>query len=741
MQETDQSGQVSGMRLHRIARRTAIVAAAALAVPAGLMGPASAGAASGSTAGGTACPWVSSHASPQARAAMLAMHMTLDQKVTMMYPSGGVFGSGIGGYQQVTDPIPALCLPSLVIQDGPFGVIGTPAGTATQLPAPIDVAASFSTAVARSFGTVQGDEAQAKGIDGIQGPDVNIARVPQNGRDGEAFGEDPYLSGQLAVANIDGLQSTGTFSVLKHFAAYNQETYRNTPADDDIVSERTLREIYLPAFEAAVTQAKPGGVMCSYAQINGTSACQNAFLMTDVLENQWGFQGFIRSDANAVHDITASVNAGLDFWNSGIAANATNATDIEQAVAASQIAQSQVNNAVERILTTMFRFGIFNRTLTGTIGTDASTPQDVATALTSAEQGTVLLQNAGNILPLNPATEGSIAVIGSDGGSGAETTSTSDRIVPSSIVTPYQGIQAAAGSGTTVTYNDGSDLTQAAAAAAAAKVAVVFVNDPAGEGKDLTTLALPNGQDQLIEAVAQANPNTVVVVNSGNPVLMPWLHQVKGVIEAWYPGQQDGTAIAAVLFGKVNPSGKLPMTFPASDTASPVGTAAQWPGVNGQVEYSEGLDVGYRGYDELGIQPLFPFGYGLSYTQFTFSGLQLRMLSTRDVNPNRAPDRVVADVLARVTNTGSRAGTEVAQLYLGDPASAQEPPRQLKGFDRVTLAPHQSKTVTIPLTARDLAYWNSAHNGWAVAPGAYRVWVGDSSALAGLPLTGGFSIP
>ena len=675
-------------------------------------------------ASGSSCPWVDSHASPAQRADAVLSRMTLSEKLGML----GLAGSS-DGYENVTTAVPSLCVPRLVLQDGPAGITAGPAGSHTQLPAPIAVGASFSTALGREYGEIQGSEAAAKGVDAVQGPDVNIVRVPQSGRNDEVYSEDPYLSGQLGVADAEGIQSQGAMAMVKHFDAYNQETYRNTTSDDDIVSTRVLREIYMPAFQDAVQQAHVASAMYSYAEINGVFACQDPMLLTNVLRDQWGFQGFIRSDLGAVHDPVAALNAGIGPVKPAAG------SQIEAAVSDGQVSMATVNAAVRSVLTVMFRYGLFNKTPAGSAATDASTPAHQVDAESIAEQGSVLLQNTGQILPLDKASAGSIAVIGADGGShpdSAMTSGSSGYVSATSVISPYQGIQAAAGPGMSVTYNDGSNVTAAAAAAAAAKVAVVFVDDPAGEGADLTSLSLPGNQDQLIEAVAGANPDTIVVVNSGNPVLMPWLSRVKGVIEAWYPGQEDGNAIAALLFGAANPSGKLPMTFPQSAAQTPTSSPQQWPGENGQVDYSEGLDVGYRGYDAQNITPLFPFGYGLSYTTFKFSNLT--------VSPGSATSLGTVHVAATVTNTGSRAGSEVAQLYVGDPAVAGEPPRQLRGFQKVSLAPGQAAQVHFTLTGHDLSYYDSSAGAPVVAPGAYQVYVGDSSALSGLPLHGQFTV-
>lgn len=690
-----------------------------LAQPAGAVGIGTASQAMITSSRSTrSCPWVKSVASPVVRASQVLAQMTVSEKIGMLYPPAGY---GFFGYQLVLAPIPSLCVPSLILQDGMAGIRGTQPGTATSFPAAIAVGASFDATVANQYGAAIGREALKKNIDAIQGPFVNIARVPQAGRNAEGYGEDPFLTTQLADSDIQGMQKTGVFSVTQSITAYNQENNRTSMNEN--VSDRALHEIYLPPIEGAVQQGV-GGVMCVYPSINGTPACQDPSLLTGILKEQFGFQGFVRTDFAAAPDDVAAMNAGTDFFNP------FNLSAVTSAVQSGQIPLTRLNDAVARILSTMFRFGVFNRRSAGTANTSSTTPRDLTVALATAEQGTVLLQNNGPILPLDKNRVGSIAVIGADGSTAALTTESGTAFVAqlaSNIVTPLRGIQAAAGRRTSVAYDDGTDLTSAAAAAAAAKVAVVFVSDPAGENTDLATLALPGNQNQLVAAVAAANPNTVVVINSGNPVLMPWLNQVKGVIEAWFPGQQDGTAIAAVLFGKVDPSGKLPMTFPSSDTASPVGTNAQWPGIGGLVQYSEGLDVGYRGYQADHIEPLFPFGFGLSYTTFAFSDLSIG-----------TPVNGSIPVSATVTNTGKAAGAEVAQLYLGDPAAAGEPLMQLKGFDKVILGPGQSVPVTFELSPRDMSYWDSASQSWVMANGRYNVMLGDSSV--NVPLSGYFSI-
>ncbi|MGH3251633.1 MAG: glycoside hydrolase family 3 C-terminal domain-containing protein, partial [Trebonia sp.] len=695
------------------------------------------------------------------------------------------------------------------------------------------------------------------------GPTVNIVRDPRGGRAFESYGEDPYLAGQTAVGYIDGVQGQDVMAQVKHYAVYNQETNRNTAADDVVISQRAMREIYLPQFYAAVTRGRAASVMCSYSVINGQYACQNSAVL-GILEKQWNFPGFVTSDWGATHSTVASALAGLDMQMPGgtlFGADYYGAA-LKTAVQDGKVPVAALNDMASRILLEMFRFGLFDHPRTGSLTDTVTTPAHAQAGQDVAEAGTVLLKDDGGVLPLTARSGQSIAVIGSDAGRYALTSGGgSAGVVAPYTVTPVQGItKRAAGTGVTyaqgdvpaqgalsavpasafphglaakyynnttftgtpaatgtvpdvalswggkspargvnatgwsvkltgtlklpaagqyalslsltgtasvtvngkqvvasrgsfggvtrttvtlpagpatiaVNYADtvpiGSDgvslgwqppanlLAQAVAAARKAAVAVVFASNFETEGADLTTISLPASENQLISAVAAANPNTVVVLNTGSAVTMPWLNQVTGVVEAWYPGQNDGNAIAAVLFGDVNPSGKLPVTFPQSLAQVPASTAAQWPGTGGTVQYPEGVLVGYRWYATKGSTPLFPFGYGLSYTSFAFSHLTVQ--HGRDGG---------YQVSADVTNTGRRAGADVAQLYAGDPAATGEPAEQLKGYQRVTLQPGQTTRVSFPVSRGDLAWWNGH---WEVSPGSYALMVGDSSAS--LPLT------
>ena len=645
--------------------------------------------------------------------------MTVAQKVSLLT---GAPGSRYVGF---IPAIRSLCIPALKLEDGPAGVGDGMTGV-TQLPAPVDVAATWDTSAERTYGLVIGSEQAAKGTNVDLGPTINIVRDPRWGRAFESVGEDPYLTGTMSAADIRGVQSTGVMAMVKHFAVYNQETNRNTPADDAVVSTQAMQEIYLPAFKAAVQQGAASSVMCSYSYINGTAACQNPNTLSTVLRHQYGFGGFVTSDWGATHSTAASADAGLDMDMPG--GDGYFGSALRSAVSSGSVRTATFNSLVSRVLTQMFAFGLLDKPATGSPAKTATNAAHRAIATALAEEGTVLLKNRGNVLPLSSADR-SVAVIGADASSRPQTVGGGSAGVTSSgTVTPLQGITAAAPSGVRVRYNSGSSDRSAAALAASSNVAIVFAGYPESEGSDLTSIDLGNAQDSLISAVAAANPHTIVVLNTGSAVTMPWLSSVAGVLEAWYPGQEDGTAIASVLFGHSDPSGHLPVTFPTSLAQVPASTAAQWPGIAGKVDYSEGIDVGYRWYQANHLTPLFPFGYGLSYTRFSFTKLRVGSLTAGGA----------ATVTATVTNTGSRAGADVAQLYVHDPAASGQPPEQLEGFQRVYLQPRASQQVTFHLTQQNLQCWNTRTNSWATSTGSYGIGVGDSSA--NLPLSGTLSV-
>jgi beta-glucosidase len=718
-----------------IGLRLAIATLCALVAATALLATRASGASAGSVAAAD-CPWLNQSLPVEQRVNLLLSRMTLTQKIAEMYVAAPENPGKHIGHQGVVPAQPALCIPALAEQDGSVGVHGAPG--VTQLPSEVALGSAWDPTLAYQYGVINGKEHRAKGIAMVLGPGINIQRDPRWGRNFEMFSEDPLLTSALGAADIEGIQSQDVMADAKHFVTYNQETDRGTPNDDTIVSTRALHEIYLPPFYSAVEQAHVASIMCAYPLLNGVYSCQSPSLITGLLDQRWGFAGFVRSDSAANASTVDSANAGLDqergsfYWDNG---------ELAAAVADGQVSSSTIDEAVSRILAQMFRFDLFNEPLTGTLSSPAGTQADRAVALTVAERGVVLLQNTAGILPLRAATTKSVAVIGADGTTDPMTAGGgSSGVIAPSVISPLSGITSRAGSRTTVTSYSGTDPARAAAAAAKAKVAIVFASYPERETHDLTSISLPGQQNALIKSVAAANPNTVVVLNTGGPVLMPWLSSVKGVLEAWYPGQEDGAAIASVLFGEVDPSGHLPETFPTSLSAIPTSSRAQFPGAGGKVDYSEGLDVGYRWYDAKQVLPLFPFGYGLSYTAFSFRNLTVTPTSV--VNDVSGPDSPTGQraqlirVTAQITNTGKVAGSDVVQLYVGDPAVAGEPPRQLEGFHRVTLQPHQSQTVSFSVTGHELSYFNTTANGWALPSGAYRLYVGDSSALSSLPLRG-----
>lgn len=647
-----------------------------------------------------------SHAAAVARARQIVAKMTLDEKITELH-----------GIHDPTDfrvvpGIPRLGIPALHMTNGPAGVGPGGAGPqkpATAMPAPIALAATWDPSLAYIYGKTEGEETRSLGSQLFEAPDVNIARQPQGGRVFESFGEDPYLDSRIVVADIEGIQSADALANVKHYDANNQEDQRFTI--DEKIGERTLREIYMPAFKAATQEAHSASVMCAYPKVNGLYDCENTPLLTDVLKKEWGFDGFVLSDWGATHSTVPSALAGLDLE---MPTGRYYGDDLKKAVESGQVPISVINEKLVRRFAKMIEFGLF-----GPQAKPAPIPilQHGAIARRIAEQGIVLLKNEGGLLPLDTTHMRFIAVIGpyavraETGGGG------SSHVVPLYTITPDDGLASAVAA--RVAVLDGSDIDAAAKAARRASVAIVMVGDQDTEGRD-QSLELPAAQNQLIEAVAKANPRTIVVVKSGSAVLMPWLKDVPAVLEAWYPGEEDGHAVADVLTGKVDPSGKLPLTFPASVDETTAKNPEQYPGVNGVVQYTEGLDVGYRGYAANHITPLFPFGFGLSYTQFSFEGLKV----------SQKPGSDNATVSFKVTNTGKVAGAEVAQLYLGFPpiAEGNEPPLQLKGFRKVMLNAGESKTVTLPLDAHSFSYWSEQAHAWKVAPGTFQVMVGDSSA-------------
>jgi beta-glucosidase len=679
---------------------------------------------------------------PDSRANALIAKMSQAQELQLV--EGGTpndsqfnitFPRGAAGY---IPGIPALSVPDLYFADGSVGV-GNGVGPATALPSSLASAAGWDATAAFSYGQVIGTELADFGIDVNLGGNINlIGREPRDGRMFETKGEDPILAGKICAAHLEGIQAQHVIAGIKHFSFNDQETGRTTA--NAIISDRGGRESDLLAFEIGVKDSGVQSVMCSYNLTNSIWDCENPYLLTQVLKTGWSFPGFVLSDWGATHSTVNAANAGLDQEQP----DQIYFSSLPAAISSGQVQQSRLDNMAHRVLRAMFAVGIFDypQTLQPIpAAADAQIAQQVE------ENGAVLLQNQG-ALPLSPSVA-SIAIIGSHADVGVLSGGGSAQVQPvggPALVdgkpcppcwaqmiwdpsSPMQAIEAMAPS-TKVQFNDGSDASSAAALASSAQVAIVFVNNWSSEGMDLATLNLTDAahgtdQDALVSAVAAANPNTIVVIESGGAVVMPWLSQVNAVLEAWFPGQSGGPAIADLLFGKTNPSGKLPITFPASVSQLPRPDIPQPPDGTTPfpVNYTEGYNVGYKWYDSQNLTPLFPFGFGLSYTTFGFTNAALVNNLSDATGPN-------IQVTFTLTNTGKVAGAEVGEVYLGLPASLDEPPHRLIGWQKVTLQPGASQNVTIEIDENDsshpLSYWDTTSQSWLVAPGTYTVYLGDS---------------
>jgi beta-glucosidase len=713
--------------------------------------------------------WCETSLSPDQRAHLFESAMTQSDKIGILT---GQAASDVG-------------LPAITWTDGGLGAGGLGSGSsgATAMPASIALAANFDPAMASRYGAVVGAEVKHRGFDGDYGPTVNIMRTPLGGRTFEAYGEDPFVAAQTAVGWIDGFQAQGVMADVKHFAANNQEgqlgvsplfgVYGGRSIVNARVDARTLHEIEFPAFEAAVTKAHSATVMCSYNLVNGRYACASPFLLGETLRKLWGFNGFVLSDALACHETDQNLNAGLNF---DIAGSCYTAPEVDAALAAGLVSQATLDARVIEILRTLFAFGFFDHPTWPKDPAQDAKAADTVVADRAEQGGSVLLRNDG-VLPIDPKRVHSIAVIGPAAsqyiyGNG------SSQVKPYSTTTALQGIVARAGQAhITVTYDDATNTQSAQALAKNSDLAIVVAADTESEGYDKTCMSLtpvcsPNevaptqqqstqaafgDQDSLIQTIAAANKRTVVVLQTGAPVLTPWRDSLAGLLEAWYPGEDGGTAIAHVLFGDADPGGRLPATFPRSESDIPTasGGMARYPGtVNPttncdvyatvpavpcpfyQEDYSEGVMVGYRWYDSQRIVPAYPFGFGLSYTSFRYSDLTI----------HRGADPVTVTASVTVTNTASRKGWALPELYVSLPSlpGVPEPPWQLKGFTKLELAPGESQRVSMPLDMRAFSYWSDADNGWRIAPGCDRIAVGSSSRdlpLAASIAQGGASCP
>ena len=624
-----------------------------------------------------------------------------------------------------TKAVERLGIPASMVSDGPHGLrkqdeevdhLGiNDSIKAVCFPAASATAASFDREMLCRMGEAIGDSCQHEKLSVVLGPAVNIKRSPLCGRNFEYFSEDPYLAGQMASALIHGIQSRNVGTSIKHFAVNSQEHRRMSSSAD--VDERTLREIYFPAFETAVKQEQPWTVMCSYNRINGVFASENPWLLTEVLRGEWGFEGYVMSDWGAVSDRVAGVKAGLDLEMP--ASGGFNDRKIVEAVRSGKLDEAVVDQAVERILNIVYRFVEHAK---------PETPWDKdAQHLLAAEVAAdcmVLLKNEDGILPLSREDE--IAFIGEfaekprfQGGGSSHI----NCFKTTSALEAAEGLKIRYARGYSVADDCATDemIREAVEAARSARVAVVFAGLPdvyESEGYDRTHMRMPDCQNRLIEAVAAANPNTVVVLYNGSPVEMPWIGSVKAVLEAYLGGQAVGLATVRILFGEVNPSGKLPESFPKKLSDNP--SYLFYGGEGDTAEYREGIFVGYRYYDRKETELLFPFGHGLSYTSFDFSDLRL--------SRKRITDQESLTATVRVTNTGKRAGKSVVQLYVGDcESSVFRPVRELKGFEKIFLEPGESKDVSFTLDKRSFAYWNTKIHDWHVESGEFRIEIGHSS--------------
>ena len=692
-------------------------------------------------------PWLDPALSPDARAALALKAMTEKQKLSLVYdyfgsekpdasyqpPRGARMGSA--GY---VPGIADLGIPPQWVTDAGLGV-ATQRESAdayrerTALPSALAAAATWNPQLARRGAAMIGAEAHASGFNVLLGPGVDLVREPRGGRDFEYAGEDPLLAGTIAGAEIRGIQSQHVIAVLKHFALNDQETGRNILSAD--IDHGQARESDLLAFELAIEQGQPGSVMCAYNRLGGVYACENPWLLGHVLKGDWGYAGYVMSDWGATHSTVRAALAGLDQESGWIFdPKPYFGAPLRQAIAAGRMPLPRLDDMARRILRSMFAVG-----LVADPAGDTAAPIDLAGDARVAEaeetQGIVLLKNARGILPLARTTKRLLVIGGhadrgviSGGGSstvfpagGNAVPGLGPRHFPGPIVyLPSAPLAALMGQSplTRVRYLSGDDVAAAARQARWADRVIVFATQWAAESQDVS-LTLPDDQDALIAAVAAANPHTVVVLETGGPVLMPWLGKVAGVLEAWYPGSGGGPAIAQVLFGTVDPSGRLPVTFPRSLAQLP---QPQLPGASVpdgkpfDVDYRAGAAVGYKWYEKQGLEPLFPFGYGLSYTQFRYRHLAARMERGRLI------------VSFEVRNIGSRVGAAVPQVYVGPKAGGWEAPRRLVGWAKVSLAPHGAAALSITVDPRLLAMFDEGSQTWRTMPGTYEIWLGQSSA-------------
>jgi len=709
-------------------------------------------------------PWSDANLSPDVRADLAIKELTLDEKIQLVHGLGwqamfmpmesgpGTRAISAGGF---IPGVPRLGIPDLQMSDSVEGISG--AGVkgryATALPSAEAMAAAWDPPLSYEIGTMIGSELRSLGFNMSLGSGINLIREPRDGRTFEYKGEDPLLAGTLAGQELKAEKALHLITDVKHFVVNDQDDGRTTV--NSVIGKRAMRESDLLTFQIALKNSGAGAVMCSYNKINGTYACENEYTLSDVLKKDIGFKGFVVSDWGATESTAKAALAGLDVEMPG---NDSFGEPLKKAVESGEVPMARLDDMVHRILRTEFDSGIVD-------DPPQSQSPDVMRGFEVAqkveEKGAVLLKNERNLLPLNAPSLKSIAVIGghadmgvmSGGGSSQVSPAGGNAVPPPPELAnnpmaifmmsvyhrsaPLKGIREKA-MNAIVKFDPGTDPASAVALAKSSQIAVVFAVQHESEGIDLKNLSLPDKQDALIEAVAAANPHTIVVLETGGPVLMPWIDNVGAVVEAWYPGIRGSEAIANLLFGDVNPSGKLPLTFPRSEADLPhpkhvdapkpdaEHPAPHLPGFPGLVAmfmvagptfdavYDEGLKVGYKWYDAEKKDPLFPFGFGLSYTTYSYS--ELKATSDNGLT-----------VTFKVKNTGSRAGEETAQVYLTLPASTQEPPRRLVGWRKVALGPGEQKDVTVNVEPEMVSVFNTDKNAWEIVPGEYRVWAGGSS--------------
>src|SRR5271170_2509642 len=741
------------MRLHRQLFRTSPLVLGFVILYSAML-PASAQVASEHTP--PAAPWMNTSLSADERAALVVKEMTLDEKISLLHGTGmvglspmsplAVKSNGGAGYVVA---IPRLGIPAIQMSDAAYGVrnSGENGRYSTALPDDLAGAASWDLDAAYEYGALIARELRAQGYNMSLGGGVNLAREPRNGRTFEYMGEDPILAGKMVGQVMKGEQAQHVIGDIKHYAMNDQESGRN--AVNVNIDKRSMRESDLLAFEIGLRESDAAAVMCAYNRVNGDYACENKYLLTDVLKKDWNFKGFIVSDWQGTHSTAKASAAGLDHEEPG---QIFYGDAMKAAVESGTVPMAEVDDHVHRILRSMFATGVIDDPPVKSV-VDVEGGFEIAQKI--EERSIVLLRNERSQLPLDASKVASIAVIGAHSDVGMISGGGSAQVDPpggNAIMPPGKG-------GTNwqdhvwfptsplkalreklpnakITFDPGTDLQSAASLARSSDLAIVFAYQWQSEGMDLANLSLPDNQDALIEQVAAANPRTIVVLETGTAVTMPWIDKVSGVVEAWSAGSAGHKALANILLGYVNPSGKLAMTFPKGEEDLPRPLIAPLPpndegqghfAVNSEtrvssyaVHYDEGSEVGYKWYEAQHKQMLFPFGFGLSYTSYAYSGLSV--------------DSSAKTVRFTVKNTGRRTGTEIAEVYATLPKGVDESFKRLVGWKRVTLAPGESQIVTVAIDPRILQTFDESRDAWNLAAGDYDVFVGPSSDST--PLTG-----